>query len=127
MTDIHAKNLNAINTVLKFDGDIILGPNGGNQCDKMGSDALGNEMWFISLNEPAGDCEAYVVTDKAGKVSYYDYTHDTVVIKDIIMGAHVYSEWKHKLDALVSQHQLESGRADAAAIVAYNTLLSEVL
>lgn len=123
--DIHAKNLNAINTVLKFDGDIILGPDGGNQCDKMGTDALGNEMWYISLNEPAGDCEAYVVTDKSGKVSYYDHTHDCIVIADEIISTTIHSEWKHKLDALVDLHRLESGHIEPAAIAAYNALLAE--
>lgn len=32
--DIHHKNLNEINNVLKFDGDYELGPKTGNQCDK---------------------------------------------------------------------------------------------
>lgn len=121
--DINTRNLEAICTALKFDGDFILGPVTGNQCDKMGVDYAGNDMWYVSLNEPAGDCEAYVIADAHGNVSYYDHTHEVIVINNQLNPDRVRSSWKDRLDDLVDLHRLESGQVKPEAITAYLALL----
>jgi hypothetical protein len=121
--DIAKKNYEAVCTVLKFDGDYDLGPKSGNQADKLADDKDG-DIYYVSLYKPAGDIEAYVVTDKKNhKISYYDNTHHTLVVDDEIVTERARSSFTEDLDDLVTKYKFESGHCSDGAVKAYLELL----
>lgn len=109
-------NLKAIHTVLKFDGDIPLHndkPKEGeeqskNQADKI-ADEDGMSMFYVTLDAPYGDCEAYVIVGKDGKVSYYDFTNSQAVLNDKpVMDSHG-SKWEEAVNDVVDEYRIEGG------------------
>lgn len=114
--NIDEKNLKAIEQVLKFDGDIPLHTDrrkdgeeqSSNQADKLATED-GMSMFYVSLNEPHGDCEAYVVVDKKGEVSYYDFTHHTAVLKGKFIPDSHGSKWEEAVNEVVDEYAIEGG------------------
>jgi len=116
-------NLEAVDLVLRADGDIPIDHVTRNQCDHMG-EQNGSQMFYIALNEPYGTVEAYVVVDRKGNFSYYDFTDEDVVIN----GEHFISDpvrdsWKDELEDLIMKYRLESGEVAEGGIEAYMELL----
>lgn len=67
---------------MRADGDIPLGMPSKNQCDLLIKGEK-SSMFYVALWEPYGDLEAYVVVDGSGRLTYYDFSHKTLVIEDI--------------------------------------------
>lgn len=113
------KNLKAVDLILRADGDIPIGKDSRNQLDKMGSQD-GSTMFFVSINPPHGDIEAYVVVDKSGKFSYYDFTDEVAVINNkFVHSDPTTSEWRDELEDLISEFKLESGTVANGGIKAF--------
>jgi hypothetical protein len=126
-------NLEAIETVLKFDGEIPLHtdrqkagvPKSRNQADEI-IEEDGSTLFYVSLDPPYGNCEAYVVVDKRGKVSYYNLTSgfQDVVVDGKLKGRATYLE--SDIDDWVNEYKIEGGRnhAKKGAIPAYLEILN---
>ena len=113
------KNLKAVDLILRSGGDIPIGKESRNQLDKMGSQD-GSTMFFVSINPPHGDVEAYVVVDKSGKFSYYDFTDEVVVINGkLVHSDPTTSEWRDEMEDLISEYKLESGTVANGGIAAF--------
>lgn len=120
------KNMEAISTILKFDGDIPLGKESRNQADKLLTED-GMALFYVSINPPHGDCEAFVVIDKAGKMSYFDNTQDVLVVDDKMIGVARYMN--DDLEAVLEEYEIDGsgpGRpAKKGAIAAYLAALKK--
>jgi hypothetical protein len=126
-------NQNAIETVLKFDGDIPLHtdrkkadvPMSHNQADEI-IEEDGSTLFYVSIDPPHGDCEAYVVVDKRGQVSYYNLTsgYQDAVVNGKQRGRATYLE--SDIDDWVQEFKIEGGRnhAKKGAISAYLDILN---
>lgn len=119
------KNLDAVDLILRSDGDIPVGGKSQNQMDSMGEQD-GKKMFYVSINPPHADVEAYVVVDKSGNFSYYDFTQESVVINGELMGPRgdrVTSEWQDQMEELINEYKLESGEVAEGGIKAFLDLL----
>jgi hypothetical protein len=123
------KNLAAIMTVLKFDGDIPIRHDGTakglithNLADKMCETPLGS-MFYISLDPPYGDCEAYVWCDNNGQVFYFDFNLDTTVLNNEISCRFRSEEFSTLLEIVIEDCKFESGYIDAAGVKKFLAVL----
>lgn len=117
------KNLKAVDLVLRADGDIPVDAKSRNQADNMGTQD-GSQMFYVSLNPPHGDVEAYVVVDKNGKISYYDFTDEVVVINGRFASRDpVSSAFRDEMEELSDEYRLEGGKVEPGGIKAFMDLL----
>ena len=75
-------NLKAVMYVLSGNKSIPIqhDPHENDSLFKFICEQNGNKLYYLSLEEPYGDLEAFVVEGKDGKCSYYDSTNNTVVL-----------------------------------------------
>lgn len=93
-----------------------------NQCDKIVS--KGNSattLWYVSLNQPYGDIEAYVLVTPDG-CSYVDYTKHVLVRDDKVIDK-LRTDEMSLVDDWVDKYTIESGRGAPESIRAYRDLL----
>lgn len=121
MEDGPEKNLKAVDLALRSDGDIPIGGKSRNQMDKLGEED-GSNVFYVTLDPPHGTVEAYVVVDKQGKFSYYDFTDEVVVVNGKFHqggGDTPSKEWQEKLEDVISEYKFESGEVAPGGIKAY--------
>lgn len=115
-------NVKAVDLILRADGDIPIDAKSRNQMDSMGEQG-GKKMFYVSINPPHADVEAYVVVDKSGNFSYYDFTDEVVVIDGELKPDRVRSDWANEMEELVDEYKLESGKVAEGGIEAFLALL----
>jgi len=111
------ENLKAVQTLMKFDGDIPLctdthtsiGARTFNQCDSIITEfnAINATMFYVSVDPPHANIEAYVICDGRGQVSYYDFTNDVVVVNDKISFAS--RQQLDKIEYVINEYKIEGG------------------
>ena len=126
------QNLQAILTVLKFDGDIPLHKDGSeagktsmNLATKLYSDGRGNDIFYVSIDKPHANCEAYVFCDNKGNCSYFDFSLRTVVINNEIVHERAPSWIEDAVEKVAQDYRFEHSQAnegaDKAFLAALNT------
>lgn len=125
------KNLDAVMTVLKFDGDIPLhndgteaGKKSRNQADKIATEG-NTALYYVTFDPPHGDVEAYVLVDGRGKVSYYDHTHNTLVFENKIVYTSTPKRIEDAIEDWVQEYRIESGKGKDGCITAYLEILKD--
>jgi hypothetical protein len=118
-------NLKAVLDVMKFDGDIPL-KNDGSQAGKTSMNLAnklkteGNyELWYVSIDPPDADLEAYVVSDHKGNFSYYDFTNATVVINNKIIDDKAPNDLTDAIEKVCKDFKIESPNPSDGVIAAY--------
>ena len=122
-------SLEALMTVMKFDGDIELSMESRNLCYKMGQEG-DEEMWFVSLEIPTSRIEAFVVADQKGNFSYYDWTLGTLVINNVIIHDECGGSEVEYLDSVLDEYTIDGScdkrPAKPGYIAAYEAALIAV-
>ena len=119
------KNLKAVDLILRADGDIPIGKQSRTQCDKLGEED-GSQIFYVAVDEPHGNVEAYVVVDKRGNFSYYDFTDEVVVVDGKFAqggGDRPSNDWRDELEDVIGEYKFESGKVAPGGIKAYMDLL----